>query len=81
MMAVTDSILLVEPVRRGAAHQAFNASLLLTCHAAFPTFRIIVAAFPDHLAFLRAALGDPDWLHYEALPESCSNPSGGGCGR
>lgn len=67
-MSAKPSILIVEPVRQGRTHQAFNASLIATCHAAFPHHQIVVAACEDHLEALREALGEPSWLLMQPLP-------------
>lgn len=67
-MRVSPVILLIEPLRRGAAHQAFNASLLLTCHAAFPQHQLVIVAFKDHLEALQESLATPSWLNYVAIP-------------
>jgi|GEM_PF-1449516 hypothetical protein len=67
-MSERPSILVAEPVRRGPTHQAFNASLILACHAALPEHQIVVLAFDDHLNALREVLGAPDWLVLEQFP-------------
>ena len=56
------NILILEPFREGNWHQSLNASLVMTCHRAYPNATVTFAGYSSHVSSVTELTGQQDWM-------------------